>query len=687
MPDQAFKIEINTQANTEGAEAIKKALSSLLEVLKQSQSKEEDSTEAIENLSLALEDASKASDEFISSLEKAGGATKETTQETQKLKDELVSTGSVAQGVGVGIGIAITNAFAKIPSLIKYSLSEYGEKQASEVRLQAALVQTGQAYGDNLDKLKSLADQMEILTNADGKQILSSMSVASAMGVSAEQMEEVTKGAIGIATAFQMDLSTATKASAAAFQGKTELLSRYIPTLSECATEEEKLAMVQRASANGLAQAQAQAKTFSGRMTALGHSVGALSEALGEIFVPAVETSIENLNTFARYLSENTDTLKSIVRWVGNFAAALATVKLGQYISNLGLASTATKALGEQSKKSATSLNMMAKATNLAKGAMYGLATSVKVFFRATLVLGLVSLAFEALWWAIDKVRVALGNTDKAQQKHQKELDETAKKNQELAKAEIDRLKNTTLGEDEYAVKKSNNLKAIADAQNKLKDAFVEDLDSSSIQKEIARYKELAQALEENIEKTRRLARQRDAQASRAIFDEAVLLKKKLIADLDFESLDAQSKLNILLEKEERLTSQITTEKEINRYYTEELQVESAKLLENSIKERASIQGQIQSIKSAIKAENDRLSLEKEREAQAKSQVSAELAILKAKSQGNEVEVARLERTLSLETLKRQYKAQGIKSDKEAISLAEKKLALEEDIAKAQTDA
>ena len=82
------------------------------------------------------------------------------------------------------------------------------------------------------------------------------------------QLEEFKKVAGG------MDLQSATRASAAAIQGKTELLSRYIPILSECKTDEEKFAKVQELSRSGFAQAKAEADSTLGKLKGCANAWG-----------------------------------------------------------------------------------------------------------------------------------------------------------------------------------------------------------------------------------------------------------------------------------------------------------------------------------------------------------------------------------------------------------------------------
>ncbi|MBQ2721773.1 MAG: hypothetical protein IJF70_02590, partial [Opitutales bacterium] len=82
------------------------------------------------------------------------------------------------------------------------------------------------------------------------------------------------QSAIGLSSALGMDLQSATRASAAAIQGKTELLSRYIPILSECKTDEEKFAKVQELSRSGFAQAKAEADSTLGKLKGCANAWG-----------------------------------------------------------------------------------------------------------------------------------------------------------------------------------------------------------------------------------------------------------------------------------------------------------------------------------------------------------------------------------------------------------------------------
>lgn len=698
---ESFEINIETLADTKAVKALQEALDKISEVLasfigvsKNSTSATKEQSQQFEILSTSVDENTQSHKKNQEQQEKSRQSQDDNTKSSKNQSKQFQETrtqvdllSSAFQGMGISLGMLATNGLSKIPSLIKSALGEYAEQEVAQVRLQSVLESTNQAYDGNFEKLNELASQMEILTNADGKQVLAMESVAVAMGVSAEQMEEVIKGAVGLSKAYNMDLSLAVKASSAAIQGKTDLLTRYIPTLSELSTEEEKLAEVQNKQAIGYQAAIAEMQTFQGSMTALGHSVGALSEVFGEAFAPRVQAMAKALSSLSRTLSECKGVVVGVTKVVGTFVALLVAKKIASFTGEITGLSLAFRKVSMACALTGKSMNVFAKSAAATKLAVSGLSVAFKAFLKSTAVLFAVSLAFEGICFAVDKLRNNTVELTDEQKNLQKELEKTAQASQNFTKTELARIEKTGLSEEEHFDYVTMLMDKRLEANERYVKAHKEGVDTTASFEEMKAY----DALIEKVEKLKDVLDETYQKRNNANLAQAELIKEEALAKLRISKLSTQEKLNSLVSEESQLLKIIENAENSKLSTKGEIAIEEAKALGDAISRLFVVRQEKSSLDSVIKLEKERKAqaeayseLEKEREKQAQSQLNFDLAILKAKAQGNDAEVAKLERIASLENLSKQYKAQGIKNDQEALRLAEDKLALEEQITNAQ---
>lgn len=288
-------------------------------------------------------------------------------------------------GFNLSLGDFIAKTAMKVPNALFGSIRAFGEQEMAARKLSEALKATGQDVGANLPILQELANEIQRTTTVADDMVLSMQSTATAMGISSMQMEETVKNAIGLSRAFNMDLVTATKAAAAAIQGKTELLSRYIPTLSEAKTEEEKLALVQRGAAVGYAQARAEAEELLGSIESMKNQFGDVAEIVGEAYAPAFRSAVAAMSAMANLLNSYPTAVKLLTVGFTNLAVAMAFTKIG------GL-----KGIADGFKNVAASI-LGAEAATLSFG------TALKGLLVANAPLLLITTALSALVYWYDK--------------------------------------------------------------------------------------------------------------------------------------------------------------------------------------------------------------------------------------------------------------------------------------------
>ena len=230
-----------------------------------------------------------------------------------------------AIAVGKSLTLKLT---APITASFGVSVAAYGKQERAEIELAAALRATGQEVENNLRLLKEQASAIQQVTTVGDELSLELAATATQMGIQADQIDETIRGAIGLSKAFKIDVRTAVRGAAAAIQGKTELLTRYIPMLSELETEGEKVAAVQKAMQTGFSQAEAEAQSTLGSIEQLKNSFGDLTEEIGEQLVPILKPAMESLRGMITEFSDLDDGTKRVLVTLGLLTASAGPLAL-----------------------------------------------------------------------------------------------------------------------------------------------------------------------------------------------------------------------------------------------------------------------------------------------------------------------------------------------------------------------
>lgn len=184
------------------------------------------------------------------------------------------------------------------------------EQEKADRALSEALKATGQYTDANYESLRAMAGELQNVTIYGDEFIQNLQAQALNLGIQHDQLGEVTRGAIGLATALDMDLKTALRYTALAMQGEYTMLQRYIPELRTAETEAEKLAIVQRMMAQGFEQAKGRAETLSGRLAQLKNRFGDLLQAVGQ--------AIFGTENWGDTIKEVEGKIKGAIEWVKN---------------------------------------------------------------------------------------------------------------------------------------------------------------------------------------------------------------------------------------------------------------------------------------------------------------------------------------------------------------------------------
>ncbi len=159
---------------------------------------------------------------------------------------------------------------------------------------------------------------------------------------------------------------------------KTTALQEYIPALSKCKTEEEKLAEVQKLSASGFAQAKAEAETTSGRLKQCANAWGDLAETAGGVFAPVATDIAGLLKGMCEVLSENSGVAALLTGTLTSLSVAMAFSKIGGLPSVITLLKlTGGALLGVKGASDALNLSLKANPIGAAIGVAIAAVTAL----------------------------------------------------------------------------------------------------------------------------------------------------------------------------------------------------------------------------------------------------------------------------------------------------------------------
>ena len=389
----------------------------------------------------------------LESLNKIQNAIGDLNQKLNGLSEGASDVNKVWSGAMYNIGAKMSDLALKFPSFATAAIQAFGQQEAAVQKLAAAIRSQGGNVSEVLPIMSSFASEMQRITTYGDEQVLAMQAMATAMGVSADQMNLCIQGAIGLTNVYEIGLNEAVRAAASVVQGKTEKLNELIPALSKCKSETEKYALAEKAMKDGFAQAEAAANTLDGKLKQAAHAWGDLQEVVGETFAPTVKTVAGLIKGICELLAENTAITKTLTTALAACAVGFAFTKVG------GLVSVAKMFLG------------ISTATKAATTAMHGLNLAIKsnpIGMIASLATG----AILGLSQLIDYVSSLESEEEKeaAAQEAAAEARRKAASDALAASAVLDEYANAMARESETATDTASRISALSDEIEKLSD-------------------------------------------------------------------------------------------------------------------------------------------------------------------------------------------------------------------------
>jgi len=241
----------------------------------------------------------------------------------------MMSSGLVALGVGAGIAATIA-----------LSVKAFAEAEAAEKGLEAALRSHGMAVDENMGKMKSLADQIQLVTAVEGDSMLPVMQSGIAMGLTADQAMEAAKAAVGLSKAYGIDVKDAMTGVSKEMLGIESRLGKSIPALQGVSGATERLGIINQESALGMQQQFDAAETTTGTFEQLKNTAGDLMESLGGLISSGLTPLLQWINNLIQATVSFGTTSESMfsgaAEAVGSMGSFMGDVfkTIGSWISN-----------------------------------------------------------------------------------------------------------------------------------------------------------------------------------------------------------------------------------------------------------------------------------------------------------------------------------------------------------------
>lgn len=242
-------------------------------------------------------------------------------------------------------GLAITGMVATVTAAIRPAL----EAEAALSGMEASLRNTG-IYTVQFSKaLQDNATALQQVTIYEDDAILSATGLMQSIGhLSQDQLPAAQKAAIGLASAFRINLETAFELVGKASAGNTALLSRYGIVLDSTLDPAEKFAKVLELGASKFDLAEAAAKTGAGQIEQFKNAWGNMIESIGQTALPLINGILSVVKPMVELFGEMNTVLKATVVILPILAAAYyrmtaAQVTAGAVTGSLSIALTAAK--------------------------------------------------------------------------------------------------------------------------------------------------------------------------------------------------------------------------------------------------------------------------------------------------------------------------------------------------------
>jgi len=216
------------------------------------------------------------------------------------------------------------------------------QQEEAEYKLAAAINLTGSARTAALANLKDFSKEVQRLTTYDDALILADMAYAKNLGITTNELKNVTLAAIGLSTKYNIDLETAILSISRASQGLPVILRGTAINLDDCTTAQEKYNKLLRMGTDAFRLATEQASSASGSWKQIKNELSEVAEEFGKLMLPGIKQAKSPVIAFLEDLKWKLDEIPVSIQTAKTNIANLASAgahwwtNAGSTFGNLG---------------------------------------------------------------------------------------------------------------------------------------------------------------------------------------------------------------------------------------------------------------------------------------------------------------------------------------------------------------
>lgn len=179
-----------------------------------------------------------------------------------------------------------TLGFAGLGASIGSSIHHFIEAERVHVMLEESLARVGVTADEDTEKFYEMAGAIAAVTTKTKGAMMTAMSLGLNMGISANQLEDATKAAVGLSALYRargLSMETAMMLIARAMNGSTMALARYGIFIDHTLSPQQKMAELLAIGAKGFQMEEHYANTLPGVFDRMNNSVKAFWKTVGGV--------------------------------------------------------------------------------------------------------------------------------------------------------------------------------------------------------------------------------------------------------------------------------------------------------------------------------------------------------------------------------------------------------------------
>jgi hypothetical protein len=183
-----------------------------------------------------------------------------------------------------GAAAAYFSARAVI-GFVKSSIDAFMKQESALQSLSSALKKNGDNVSALMPRYQKFASAIQSITTEGDESTLELMAYGRNLGISADQLEDATKAAIGFSRSLGIDVRTAMMMIARSSKGQNQLWSRYGFVIKDSMKKQDAFNFILKEGSKGLKLAADEANTLKGRLAQATNAYGDMKENIGAAVV------------------------------------------------------------------------------------------------------------------------------------------------------------------------------------------------------------------------------------------------------------------------------------------------------------------------------------------------------------------------------------------------------------------